>query len=161
MYRIKKIFFLISLPKKHKKSNDIEVIVGNNCILWLNEKHIEEKLNSTSLSVITRKYCSSYRKHRFQLVNKQKKEWSRMFLSEDLALKVINDCRTINLLEFKTNLGFNLLHVFNYKQQAVLGAIKEAFKGENMLTEYFVLGYKFWSLFFLLQVCNRNWWTWS
>ena len=33
MYRIKKFFFLISLPKKHKKSNDIEVIVGNNCIL--------------------------------------------------------------------------------------------------------------------------------
>ena len=117
---------MISLPKKHKKSNDIEVIVGNNCILWLNEKHIEEKLNSTSLSVITRKYCSSYRKHRFQLVNKQKKEWSRMFLSEDLALKVINDCRTIDLLEFKTNLGFNLLHVFNYKQQAVLGAIKKS-----------------------------------
>ena len=70
---------MISLPKKHKKSNDIEVIVGNNCILWLNEKHIEEKLNSTSLSVITRKYCSYYRKHRFQLVNKKKKNEAECF----------------------------------------------------------------------------------
>ena len=50
-----------------------------------------------------------------------------MFLREDLALKIIMDCRTV-----KKNLGFNLLDVINTKEQAVL-------EGENMQTQYYVL----------------------
>ena len=49
--------------------------------------------------------------------------------------------QTIDSCKFKRKLGLNLLYVFNFKQQTVLGAIKDAFEGESIQTEYSVLGY--------------------
>ena len=46
----------MSLPKKGNKINCVDVIVDNNFTLWLNEKHIEEKLDHANLPVITRKF---------------------------------------------------------------------------------------------------------
>ena len=43
------------------KNNDIALIVDENGILWLHEKHIEEKLDHKCLWAITRKYPSEYR----------------------------------------------------------------------------------------------------
>ena len=43
------------------KNNDIALIVDENGILWLHEKHIEEKLDHKCLRAITRKYPSEYR----------------------------------------------------------------------------------------------------
>ena len=43
---------------------------------------------------------------------------------------------------FKIRLGFNLHDVINTKEQTVLVAIKEAFEGENMQTQYTALGYR-------------------
>ena len=52
---------------------DIEVIVDGIGTLWLNEKHTEEKLGHKNLPVITNKYDSVYKKHKYELVDKQKK----------------------------------------------------------------------------------------
>ena len=41
-------------------------------MLWLNEKHIEEKLGHKNLPVITKKYDPVYEKHRYELVDKPK-----------------------------------------------------------------------------------------
>ena len=73
------------ITKEVYKNNVIEVIVDNNRTLWLNEKHVKEKLDHKSLVVITRKYCLHYSKCRFELVEKLKKRSSRMFLHKDLA----------------------------------------------------------------------------
>ena len=77
-----------------KETYDIEVIVDNKSTLWLNEKHVEENLGHKNLVVITRNFCLDYRKHRFELVDKPKKQLNRMLLHKDLALKIIMDCRT-------------------------------------------------------------------
>ena len=37
-------------------------------MLWLNEKHIEEKVGHKNLSFITNKYDQVYKKHRYELV---------------------------------------------------------------------------------------------
>ena len=42
----------------------------------------------------------------------------------------------------KKNLGFRLHVVINSKEQAVLKSIKHAFEGEDMKTQYSVLGYR-------------------
>ena len=57
------------ITKETCKNNNIEVIVDDNGILWLNEKRIEEQSNHKNLPVITRKNHSDYRKHRFELVD--------------------------------------------------------------------------------------------
>ena len=60
----------------------------------------------------------------------------------DLALKVIMDCRTDESCNLKRNLGFRLHDVINTKEQTVINSIKDAFEGEDMQTQYSVLGYR-------------------
>ena len=50
--------------------------------------------------------------------------------------------RTDESCKFKRNLGFTLHDVINTKEQTVISAIKDAFEGENMQTQYSVLGYR-------------------
>ena len=57
----------------------------------------------------------------------------------DLALTIIMDCRRDESCSLKRNLGFNLHYVINNKAQTV---IKDAFEGENMQTQYVVIGYR-------------------
>ena len=127
---------------KTYENNDIEVIVGGAGMSWLNEKHIEEKLGHKNLPAITNKYDPVYKKHRYELVDKPKKQPNRRFLRSDLALKVIMDCRTDESCNLKRNLGFTLHDVINTKEQTVISAIKDAFEGENIQTQYSVLSYR-------------------
>ena len=52
------------------------------------------------------------------------------------------DCRTDESCNLKRNLGFRLHDVINTKEQTVLESIKDAFEGEDMQTQYSVLGYR-------------------
>ena len=123
-------------------NNNIEVIVDGIGKLWLYEKHIEEKLGHKNLPVITNKYDPVYKKHRYELVDKPKKQPNRRFLRSDLALKVIMDCRTDESCNLKRNLGFRLHDVINAKEETVLRSIKDTFQVENIQTQYSVLGYR-------------------
>ena len=133
---------MVDISKKTFEKNDIEVIVDGIGTLWLNEKHIEEKLGHKNLPVITNKYDPVYKKHRYELVDKPKKQPNRRFLRSDLALKVIMDCRTDESCNLKRNLGFRLHDVINTKEQTVLKSIKYAFEGQDMQTRCNVLGYR-------------------
>ena len=131
---------MVDISKKTYENNDIEVIVDGIGTLWLNEKHIEEKLGHKNLPVITNKYDQVYKKHRYELVDKPKKQPNRRFLRSDLALKVIMDCRTDQPYNLKRNLGFRLHDVINTKEQTVLKSIKNVFEGGDMQIHYSVLG---------------------
>ena len=63
-------------------------------------------------------------------------------MRSDLALKIIMDCRTDESCNLKRNLGFRLHDVINTKEQTVINSIKDAFEGEDMQTQYSVLGYR-------------------
>ena len=123
-------------------NNNIEVIVDGTGTLWLNEKHIEEKLGRKNLPVITNKYDPVYKRHRYELVNRPKKQPNRRFLCSYLTLKVIMGCRAGDSCNLKRNLGFILHNVINTNQQTVLKSIKDAFEWEDMQTQYSVLGYR-------------------
>ena len=135
------MFKMVDISKKTYESNDIEVIVDGIGTLWLNEKHIEEKLGHKNLPVITNKYDQVYKKHRYELVDNPKKQPNSRFLRSDLALKVIMGCRTDESCNLKRNLGFRLHDKINTKEQTVLKSIKDAFEGEDIQTQYSVLGY--------------------
>ena len=78
---------MVDIGKETYESNDIEVIVDGIGTLWLNEKHIEEKLGQKNLPVVTNIYEPVYEKHRHELVDKPKKQPNRRFLRSDLAIK--------------------------------------------------------------------------
>ena len=45
-------------------------------------------------------------------------------------------------MQFKRNLGFKLHDLINAKEQRVISSKKDAFEGEDMQTQYSVLGYR-------------------
>ena len=103
---------------------------------------VQETLGLKHLPVMTNKYDPAYIKHRYELVDKSKKQPNRRFLRSGLALKVIMDCRTDESCYLKIVLGFKLDDVINTKEQTVLKSIKDAFEGEDMQTQYSFLGYR-------------------
>ena len=52
------------------------------------------------------------------------------------------DCRTDETCSLKRDLGFNLHDVINTKEQTASRSIKDAFEGEDMQTQYTVIGYE-------------------
>ena len=52
------------------------------------------------------------------------------------------DCRTDESSNLKRNLGFRLHDMINTKEQTVINSIKDAFEGENIQTQYSLLGYR-------------------
>ena len=123
-------------------NNGIEVIVDSIDMLSSNEKHIEQKLGHKNLPTIANKYDPVCKKHRYELVDKPKKDQKRRFLRSDLAWKVLMDCRTDVSCNLKRNQGLRLHDVVNNKEQTVRNSIKDAFEGENIQTQYSVLGYR-------------------
>ena len=110
----------------------------------MNLRHVQEQLGLKNLPALTNKYDKRYKKYkkcRYEL-NQSTKQSHRRFIRNDLALKVIMDCRTDESCSLKTNLGFTLHDVINTKEQTVTYSIKDAFEGENMQTQCTVLGYR-------------------
>ena len=62
------MYKIVDISKKKHENNNKEVIVDGIGMLWLNEKHIEEKVGHKNLSFITNKYDQVYKKHRYELV---------------------------------------------------------------------------------------------
>ena len=136
------MYKMVDIGKETYENNDIEIIVDGIGTLWLNEEHVEEKLGHENLPVITNKYDSVYKKHRYEFVDKPKKQPNKRALHSGSALKVIMGRRTNKSCNLKKKLGFNLHDVINTKEQAVLKSIKDAFKGESLQTQYSFLGYR-------------------
>ena len=72
-----------------------------------------------------------------------KKQRQRRFIRNDLGNCLVKTMRTDKINELRKKLGCNVIDVFNTNEQSLIGVIKDAFEGENMQTQYYVLGYKF------------------
>ena len=53
---------MINIDKETYENNGIESIIDDIGALWLNEKHIEEKLGHKNLPAITNKFDQMYKK---------------------------------------------------------------------------------------------------
>ena len=135
------MYKMVNITKETLENNDIEVIGASVKILWLNKKNIEET-GHKNLSFLTNKYDKIYKKSRYELVDKPIKQPNRRFLHIDLTLKLIMDCRTDKSCSLKKHLGFKLHDAINTKEKTIINSIKAAFVGENVQSQYSVLGYR-------------------
>ena len=133
---------MVNITKETYENNEIEVITDKFGKLWFNEKHVQDQLGIINLPAITNKYDEEYKKCRYELIDDPIKQSCRRFIHNDLALKIIMDCRTDESCNLKRNLGFTLHDVINTKEQTVINSIKDAFEGEDMQTQYSVLSYR-------------------
>ena len=132
---------MVNITRETYENSGIEVIADEHDELWLNERHVQEQLRLKNLPALTNKHPKEHKKQRSEL-NKSTNQPNRRFIHVDLALKVIMNSRTDESCKFKRNLGFTLHDVINTKEQTVINSIKDAFEGENMQTQYTVLGYR-------------------
>ena len=93
---------MVNITKETYENNNIEVITDQFGKLWLNERHVQEQLGLRNLPALTKKYDEKYKKCRFELIDDQQS--CRRLICNDLALKIINDCRTDKSCNFKRNL---------------------------------------------------------
>ena len=133
---------MVNITKEMYENNGIEVITDNLNTLWLNKRHVQQQLGHKNLRAVTNKYNEEYKKRRYELIDDSIKQSNRRFIRNDLALKIIMDCKTDESCNLKRNLGFKLHDVINTKEQTLINSIKDAFEGENMQTQYSVLGYR-------------------
>ena len=133
---------MVNITRETYENNGIEVITDNLGTLWLNEIHVQEQLGYKHLRAVTNKYDKKYKECRYELIDDPIKQSHRKFICNDLALKIIMDCTTDQSCNFKRNLGFRLHDVINTKEQSVLNSVKYVFEGENIQTQYTVIGYR-------------------
>ena len=130
------------VTKETYENNGIEVITDEFDQLLLNERHVQKQLGLKNLPVLINIYDKEYKKKNRSELNKSTTQSHRRFIHVDLGLKVIMNSRIDDSCKFKRKLGFKLHGVINTKEQTVISAIKDAFEGENMETQYSVLCYR-------------------
>ena len=80
---------------------------------------------------MTGKYSNVRRKKRQELVE-CKDQPCKIFIREDLGIHVIMDCRTVQAVEFRKELGFNQYDPIMTQEQSVLTKLDKYLK-----TKYF------------------------
>ena len=80
------------------------------------------------------------RKKRQELQDCGKSQPTRIFLRKDLGIKVILDCRTVQVVKFRKELGFNQHDPIITQGQLVLTKLDTYFKTEEKIFQHYVLG---------------------
>ena len=67
-----------------------------------------------------------------------------LYAHECITIPIIRHCRvsTPKAIQFRSKLGFNQYDITLTKEQAILKSVMDTFEGENMQTQYSVLGYR-------------------
>ena len=127
---------MVFITKNTWKNNGIKVILK-----WLNDKHLENHLGHSNLTMLTLKYVDCFKKQRCELTD-SKYQPCRRFIREDLAIQLIMDTRAIQSIDFKNKLGINSQDPIMTQEQSILTKIKNSFSTEKMIFQHFVLEYR-------------------
>ena len=67
-----------------------------------------------------------------------------IYAHECIIIPIIMHCRVLapKAIKFRSKLAFNHYDTILTKEQSVLKSVMDAFEGENMQTQYSVLGYR-------------------
>ena len=85
-------------------------------------------MGHSNLPVATNKYDPMYKKCRFELVNESEYHPSRRFIRNDLAEQLVKTFKTPNIKALIRGSTFNVVDVFNTKQQSIAEKIKKIFE---------------------------------
>ena len=88
----------------------------------------------------TKQQIRKYKRHGPELIKDEK----FMYAHENIITPVIMHCKisTPKSIEFRSKLGFNQYDITLTKEQSLLKSVMDTFEGENMQTQYSVLGYR-------------------
>ena len=100
-------------------------------------------MGHANVTMTTAKYSGDdRRKKRQELQDCSKSQPTRIFIREDLGIQVIMDCRTVQAVNFRKELGFNQQDPIMTQEQSVLTKSDTYFKTQEKIFQYYVLGYR-------------------
>ena len=127
---------------------------GKGPVLWVRIKDTERELDVKNICDLvdkeikakfetdypTEQQITKYKRHGSELIENEK----FMYAHECVIIPVIMHCRaaTPKKIAFRSKLGFNQYDITLTKEQSVLKSVMDAFEGENVQTQYSVLGYR-------------------
>ena len=133
-------------------------------VLWLRIKDIGRELDDENnydlidkeikgkfeINNLTDEQIRKYKRYGSEFIESPK----FMYAHEDIITSVIMHCRisTQKSIEFRSKIGFNQYDIKLTKEQSVLKSAMDAFEGENMQTQYSVLGYKLIFIFMTMSL---------
>ena len=71
---------MVNITKENYENNGIEVITDELGELWLNERHVQQKLGHKNLPSLTNKYDEKYTKFRSELKESKKNHVEDLFI---------------------------------------------------------------------------------
>ena len=123
------------------KKNDVEVIEYGSEI-WINQKHLEKKLDIANIADRTQYYSSEFKKMRCEIQECGKYQPCRMFIENTLAVEITMSAVKTQAAIFKSKFGVKQHDKVLRKQQSLGLRLKKLFPSEDIIEEYFALHYR-------------------
>ena len=123
------------------EKNDVEVIEYGSEI-WINQKHLEKKLNTANIADRTQYYSSEFRKMRCDIQKSGKYQPCRIFIENTLAVEITMSSVKTQAAIFRDGFGVNQHDKVLCKQQSLGLRIKKLFPNEDIKEEYFASHYR-------------------
>ena len=121
--------------------NDVEA-KKHNCKKWINEKALEKALGYKNLAGNkTQYYSNEFKKRRYGIQDCENFQPCRKLITEQLAVYLIIDMKTVKAGELKIKLGFNQLDPMMNKQQATDVRLRKFFSNKETIEDFSALNY--------------------
>ena len=134
MYKINT--FALFTAKAWRK-NGIEVIeyCGE---IWINQKHLEKKLDIANIADRTQYYSSEFKKMRCEIQECGKYQPYRIFIENTLAVEITMNSVKTQAAIFREKFGVNQHDKVLRKQQSLVLRLKISFPNEDIIEEYYI-----------------------
>ena len=116
--------------QKHGK-NDVEVIEYGSEI-WINQKHLEKKLDIANIADRTQYYSSEFKKMRCEIQECGKYQPCRIFINNTLAVETTMNSIKTQAAIFMEKIGVNQHDKVLRKQQSLGLRLKNSFPNEDI-----------------------------
>ena len=126
--------------QKHGK-NDVEVVeyVGE---IWINQNHLEKKLDISNIADRPEYYSSELKKMRCRIQECGKYQPCRIFIKNTLAVEITVSSVKTQAVIFRDKFVVNQHDKVLRKQQSLGLRLKKLFPNEDIIEEYFALHYR-------------------
>ena len=129
---------LVLFTANTQRKDSVEVIEFCGKI-WINQRHLQEKLDIANLSVRTQYYSDEFKKMRCDIQECDKYQPCRMFTENTLAVEITMNAVKTQAVIFRSKFGVNQHDKVLRKHQSLGLRLKKLFPNEDIIEEYSAL----------------------
>ena len=134
--------YICSIHCRTMGKNGVEVIEYGSEI-WINQKHLEKKLNIANIADIVQYYSSKFKKMKCEIQECGKYQPCRItkYYKNTLAVEITMSSVKTQAIIFRDKFGVNQHDKVLCKQQSLRLRLKKLFPNKDIIEEYFGLNY--------------------